>query len=336
METKRACLVAVLLTLLGPIVTWPVQAQDLNESALPTPLSMQLPGASRPGADPLRLLQSAEVRKELALSEGQIQELQQLDRDTRARVRSLAGARSRGGSASPSVAAVRGFEAQQQEVARQSRQRVAEILGPAQLEAFKAIVEASPGQDPLQLLISDGMRARLGLTEAQAEQLRQVAAQAGPPGGGRSRGAGAADGIAALSRQLEALTSSVRSRVAGILTPEQLTRLRQILLQVDMAALADPAMAGALNLTPDQQRSLALDRQRTLDAIGEGHQLPRARGPAGEVPCSALQANRTRLDPVLQQNQSRSRGVLTASQRTVLEQMEGKPLALTPPEPCRP
>jgi hypothetical protein len=297
---------------------------------------MQLPGASRPGADPLRLLQSPEVRKDLSLSEVQIRELQQLDRDTRARVRSLAGARTRGGTASPSVAAVRGFEAQQQEAARQARQKVAEILGPAQLEAFKAIVEATPGQDPLLLLLSPEVGARLGLTATQTEQLRQLAAQAGPPGGGRSRGSAATAGIAGLSGQLEALTRTVRASVARILTPDQLTRLRQILLQVDGAALADPAMAGALNLTPEQQRALALDRQQTLDAIGEGHRLPRSRGPAGEVPCSALQANRTRLDPVLQQNQSRSRGVLTASQRSLLEQMEGKPLALTPPEPCRP
>jgi hypothetical protein len=335
MEIQRACLLAVLLTLIGPFGARSVQAQELREGVLPDPLSMQLPGASRPGADPLRLLQSPEVRKDLSLTESQIQQLQQLDRDTRARVRGLAGARARGGTASPSVTAVRGFEAQQQEAARQSRQRVAEILGPGQLEAFKAIVESSPGQDPLELLTSDGVSARLGLTEAQMLQLRQLAAQVGPPREARSRGA-AGDGIAGLSRQLEALTSSVRSSVARILTPGQLSRFRQILLQVDAAALADPAMAGALNLTPEQQKALALDRQRTFDAIGEGHQVPRSRGPAGEVPCSALQANRTRLDPVLQQSQSRSRGVLTASQRTVLEQMEGKPLPLTPPEPCRP
>ena len=274
MDTQRVCLLAVLLTLLGPFGARSVLAQDLNESVLPDPLSMQLPGASRPGADPLRLLQYPEVRKDLSLSDGQIQQLQQLDRDTRARVRSLAGGRTRGGTASPSVAAVRVFEAQQQEAARQSRQRVAEILEPGQLEAFKAIVESSPRQDPLQLLISDGVRSRLGLTAAQTQQLRQLAVQVGPPREGRSRG-GASDGIAALSRQLEALTSSVRSSVAGILTPQQLSRFRQILLQVDAAALADPAMAGALNLTPDQQRSLALDRQRTLDAVGEGHQVPR-------------------------------------------------------------
>ncbi|MEA5390331.1 Spy/CpxP family protein refolding chaperone [Cyanobium gracile UHCC 0139] len=326
---------AVLVALMAPLAAGPLLAQTSGDATLPDPVVMQLPGASRPGADPLQLLRQPQVRQELSLSDAQMQQLEQLDKDIRARVRSLSAPRTRGGAAAPPVGAVRGFEADQQQAAREARQRVAEILTPEQLGAFRAIVEANPGTDPLQLLLSDGARVRLGLSAGQTQQLRQLASRMRPPEGGRTRGS-EGNPVAAQSRQLESLTRSTRATVASILTPQQLSRFRQILVQVDGAQLADPAMAGALNLTSEQQQALALDQQKTFDAIGDGYKAPRTRGPGGTIPCPVVEANRARLEPVIQQGQARSRGLLTSSQLAVLQQMEGEPIALTPPEPCGP
>jgi hypothetical protein len=75
MNRRRNSVGSVLLTLVLTVPCLAAIAQSPEEEKLPDPVIMLLPGAARPGADPLRLLQNPQVQKELALSTRQIEQL---------------------------------------------------------------------------------------------------------------------------------------------------------------------------------------------------------------------------------------------------------------------
>jgi hypothetical protein len=329
---KSALALAVVLASL-PAQAAPAQAPA--EGQIPDPVSMRLPGAAKPGTDPLQLMQNGQVQKDLGLSASQVERLRQLNDQSRARVRSVA--RTRGGpGAAPSVGAVRGYEAQQQQAQQDARQKVAEILQPSQLQQFRMIVESQPGADPLELLQSDQVRSALGLSQDQAGQLRQLAEQLRAGAGGRTRGASpGSQELAAQRTRLDQQVREARQQVAEILTAQQLQRLKQILVQVDVAALADPALATPLGLTPAQQRQLATSQAEGLEAIGTSFKAVRTRSGDPVAQCAGVNANRSSLDPLLQQSRQRTRGVLTAEQLATLKQLEGTPIRLDPPA-CAP
>ncbi len=320
------------ITLASLLLSLPALAAPAPaEGQIPDPVSMLLPGAAKPGTDPLQLLQNARVQKDLALSASQVEQLKQLNDQTRSRVRSMA--RTRGGpAASPSVSAVRGYEAQQQQLNQDARQKVAEILRPNQLEQFRQLVESQQGADPLELLLSDQVRAVLALSEDQVGQLSQLAQQLRAGSGGRTRGASpGGQEVGAVRTRLDQQVREARQQVADILTTPQLQRLKQILVQVDVTALADPALASSLGLTPEQQRTLVKSQEQDFETIGATFKPVRTRSGDPVAQCAGVASNRTNLDPVLQQNRQRSRGVLTSEQLATLQQLEGKPIRLDPP-----
>ncbi len=331
-------IVKAAITLAAVLFSLPAKAAPAAapaEGQIPDPVSMRLPGAAKPGTDPLQLLQNGQVQKDLGLSASQVDRLRQLNDQTRARVRSAA--RTRGGpGAAPSVGAVRGYEAQQQQAQQDARQKVAEILQPQQLQQFRMIVESQPGADPMELLQSEQVGSALGLSQDQAGQLRQLAEQLRAGAGGRTRGASpGSQELAAQRTRLDQQVREARQQVAEILTAQQLQRLKQIVVQLDVAALADPALATPLGLTPAQQRQLATSQAEGLEAIGTNFKAVRTRSGDPLAQCAGVTANRTSLDPLLQQSRQRTRGVLTAEQLATLQQLEGTPIRLAPP-PCAP
>jgi hypothetical protein len=111
------------------------RAETPKESSLPNPDVLEvLPGASRPGSDPLQLIQAEQVQKELELSDNQIEQLQQIDQQ----VRSQLNQRSRGIDTSQDM---------EKEV-QDARQQVAGVLQPDQLERFREILLQVNGWAP--------------------------------------------------------------------------------------------------------------------------------------------------------------------------------------------
>lgn len=324
------------ITLAALLISLPAKAAPAPgpaEGQIPDPVTMLLPGAAKPGTDPLQLMQNPQVQKDLGLSASQAERLQQLNVQTRSRVRSLA--RTRGGPGStPTVSAVRGYEAQQQQDRQDARQKVSEILRPNQLQQFRQIVESQQGADPLELLQSDQVRKALAMTEDQIAQVQQLSQQV--RAGGRTRGASpGSQEVAAQRTRLDQQVREARQQVADILTAQQLQRLKQILVQVDVAALADPALATPLGLTPAQQRQLVTSQEQGFEAIGTTFKPVRTRSGGQVAQCAGVVSNRNSLDPVLQQSRQRTRGVLTTEQLATLKQLEGKPIRLDPPA-CSP
>ena len=112
-----------------------------------------LPGANRPGSDPLQLLLlSSQVQKELGLSSTQIQQLQQINKQVRS---SLASSTR---SANP--------KADLENKTREAQSQVSEVLQPRQLARFREILYQVNAYDAAR-----EQSASLGLTQEQQQKI---------------------------------------------------------------------------------------------------------------------------------------------------------------------
>jgi Spy/CpxP family protein refolding chaperone len=119
------------ISLLVGLGNLPALADPPAETTPPAPdRTRVLPGAGRPGSDPLQLLQLPKVQQELQLTEEQIQKLKAIDTGTRERLRQ----RTRGADLERQV--------------QQTRQQVADVLKPQQLARFRGILLQVNGWEP--------------------------------------------------------------------------------------------------------------------------------------------------------------------------------------------
>lgn len=130
-----------------------------------------------------------------------------------------------------------------------------------------------PGIPPFQLLGSDPVQAELKLTDEQKQKLRDfiaafqkdsdaeiAALRALPP---QQQQAKMAELQQASAKRLDTL----RTQLEGVLTPEQLTELRQIAFQ--MIVVVNPQVMEALNVTEAQRKDLEQLNKQTEAKIWE-------------------------------------------------------------------
>jgi hypothetical protein len=166
-------------------------------------------------------------------------------------------------------------------------------------EPVRQELDLNPGQTSQILKLTRQARQRRRRQQARRNQRprRQAAAKEG-----RAR-AIAAEVLADLDR-------------AGVLTPEQKSRLRQLVWQQqNVAAFADPVVQEALKLTPDQQKA-------ARSSLVEMRQQVRAhRDNSDEAAEEAPETIRkAALDRIL--------GLLDEEQKHRWEQLKGRPFAL--------
>jgi hypothetical protein len=185
-----------------------------------------------------------------------------------------------------------------------------------------------PGSDPFTLLENDRtVQADLGLTEDQRRHLADTGVLF------RSRLAELAQaGDAASRAEMERLEWTSRGAIARILTPRQLERLREIMLQLQGPCLAagDPMLAETLHLSREQSQAI----QAACRQIGQDMRTTFRAPPSGSKRCSVLLGNRVRIDRVRANGEARVLALLTAEQRDALDRMKGRTLALEPPMPA--
>lgn len=189
----------------------------------------------------------------------------------------------------------------------------------------------SPGSDPTMLLAnSPRVQAELGLSEDQIQRLRQTEHRF------RSRHHKIAQAADESSKaDMEHRIRTDRGAIDQILTPEQLQRLRQIMLRLEGPCLAihDRHFAREMRLNREQQQEIAsICRQVAMD-IRKAIRPPMP----GEDACTASLSIRTRIERRQLQGDVRIEGLLSQQQRDKLEQMQGPEIALEPmlPPPCR-
>jgi len=186
-----------------------------------------------------------------------------------------------------------------------------------------------PGADPLQVLANSfQVQQDLGLAPHQIRnlqlasrnfltQMQELMRPGIPPEQAR----------AAMQEQME----KTRPMIARELTPEQLGRLQQILLQIQgpCTVAADPRAAAQLGLSPQTQAQAAAVCQQRGQQMRATFQPPAP----GEPPCAAAARNRDLLMRIRADSDARVLALFTPEQRRAFAQMEGRPLALEPPMP---
>jgi hypothetical protein len=185
----------------------------------------------------------------------------------------------------------------------------------------------SPGSDPFMLIEnSRQVQVDLGLS---ADQIRRL----GDSGQlFRTQIAELAHGTNPSSRaDMERHKWTSRGAIARILTPEQLRRLQEIMLQIEGPCLtvSDQRLGQDLGLSGEQVERMRSACQQLSRDMGQAFQMPESRGDR----CVMLRANRERIERVRMEGQTRVLALLSGHQRRTLQSMAGRELALEPVMP---
>lgn len=188
-----------------------------------------------------------------------------------------------------------------------------------------------PGADPFQLLEnSQEVQTDLGLTPDQLSRLNRASRnfrtqlqelsspRAGlPPNEARAK--------------IEQHIDDTRGMIARELTPTQLARLQQIMLQLEgpCLAMADQPVADQLRLTEDQHQAIAKACDGRTKQMREAFKPPGANASF----CDSMIENRNRVEQVRSRADQRILALLDASQKERLQRLSGRKLKLTPPMP---
>jgi hypothetical protein len=157
------------------------------------------------------------------------------------------------------------------------------------------------------LLRQEPVQAELGLSGDQKERLAGLADGGLRDEGGRNPREMTQEERREWMAQLQERMSKLDDNVREILTPDQLTRLREIRVQaMGPNVAADPDLAKQIGITDAQQEKLAGLRQKMREARGEG-------GPAG----------------LREKMENAFTDMLTPEQKAKLESLRGKPFDLS-------
>lgn len=184
-----------------------------------------------------------------------------------------------------------------------------------------------PGADPFMLLEnSRQVQADLDLSE---DQIRRLGHSGQLFRSQLQELAHATD--AASKSEMERQIWASRGAIAKILDRQQLQRLQQIMLQIEGPCLAvnDPRFSQELGLSEAQLTAMNNTCRQVATEMRAAFRPPAP----GEEPCSAIYANRDRMEGLRAQGRARVVALLSSSQQRRLQDMQGRDLALEPMVP---
>jgi Spy/CpxP family protein refolding chaperone len=185
------------------------------------------------------------------------------------------------------------------------------------------------GTDPLHLLQTAKVKQELKITDEQSAKLAKVAEKydreaASKLGNVRMdvlTGQEKAGKQQEIRETEDKLIEASRQEVSGILTPAQLDRLKQILLQVNGAeALQDKEVAKKIGITPEETKKL---QKLQLQTNANLRSSVGTHGSSGQVG-----ANIQAADKIDNQAQERYLSTLTPEQKQKLDGLAGAPFKL--------
>jgi hypothetical protein len=185
------------------------------------------------------------------------------------------------------------------------------------------------GTDPLHLLQTAKVKKELKITDEQSAQLTKIADKyhreaASKLGNGRTEGLNAQS----IRQTGDKLIESSRQEVSAVLNPEQLNRLKQILLQVNgPESLQDKEVAKQVGFTAGESEKL----KKLLDQTSNELRSSLGTGPVGMNDPNQIQkfgANPPNVSKIDNQVQNQYLGVMTVEQRQKLETLRGAPFTL--------
>jgi Spy/CpxP family protein refolding chaperone len=196
----------------------------------------------------------------------------------------------------------------------------------------------------LGLLRLEQVQKELNLSDQQKEKLKGLGREARPErpaDGGDLTPEERQQKLDEFRKKARERMEKIEKRLAEILKPEQLERLKQIRLQATgAAALADPQVVKALGITDDQRAKL----KKLYDGAGEKRR--ELRGSMRDLSPDEREAkraeNQKKIRQIEKELMDKALEVLTPEQREKFEKMKGKKFdldfsALVPPrQPNRP
>jgi hypothetical protein len=144
------------------------QFRPKDEGTLPPPSMVGLPGASRYGTDPLHLLQTAKVKKELNITDEQSAKLAKIADKYDQEVASKLGSGQTGGLSAQAVRETG------DKLIESSRQEVSLVLNGSQLNRLKQILLQVNGAEALQ---DKEVAKQIGFTAGESAKLKKLLAQ---------------------------------------------------------------------------------------------------------------------------------------------------------------
>jgi Spy/CpxP family protein refolding chaperone len=170
MKTHVSQAILVLAVALNWTLLANAQFKPNDEGNLPPPSMIGLPGASRYGTDPLHLLQTAKVKKELKITDEQSAQLAKIaDKYHREAASKLGNARTEGLSA-------QAIRQTGDKLIESSRQEVSSVLSGEQLNRLKQILLQVNGPESLQ---DKEVAKQVGFTAGESEKLKKLLDQTG-------------------------------------------------------------------------------------------------------------------------------------------------------------
>lgn len=176
----------------------------------------------------------------------------------------------------------------------------------------------------IQLAMRSDVQADLGVTDAEKSKLADLQEKMRAErraGSGRANGAGAPSPAdqEAMRARMQQMQEEQHKQLAEILTPEQMTRLGEIRLQIlGPRALADAKVQKSLDFTADQTAKIKELQQKQQEANREIRDKMQAGTLSNEEGRELMQKNQKTLGDEFAK-------VLTAAQADKFKAMQGKP-----------
>jgi hypothetical protein len=190
------------------------------------------------------------------------------------------------------------------------------------------------GTDPLHLLQAAKVKQELKITDDQSSKLAKVANKydqeaASKLGSVQLQGLSGQQKVGKEQEVREAgdqLIESSRKEVSSILNPDQLNRLKQILLQVNGAeALQDKEVAKQVGITPEESAKIEKIQMQTSGILRNSLGMPSNGGTAKP---QMLGADLQAADKINDHAQNQYMGALTTDQKQKLDKLRGAPFTL--------
>jgi hypothetical protein len=190
------------------------------------------------------------------------------------------------------------------------------------------------GTDPLHLLQTAKVKQELKITDDQSSKLAKVANKydqeaASKLGSVQLQGLSGQQKVGKEQEVREAgdqLIESSRKEVSSILNPDQLNRLKQILLQVNGAeALQDKEVAKQVGITPEESAKIEKIQMQTSGILRNSLGMPSNGGTAKP---QMLGADLQAADKINDHAQNQYMGALTTDQKQKLDKLRGAPFTL--------
>ncbi|WP_407166081.1 hypothetical protein [Bradyrhizobium sp. ORS 111] len=188
-----------------------------------------------------------------------------------------------------------------------------------------------PGADPFQLLEnSEEVQADLGLTRDQIARLNRASRNFRTT---LQELSVAKPGVSPEAQRaaVERHVRDTRGMIARELTPAQLGRLQQIMLQLEGPCLAviDQAVAEQLKLNRFQQEAIG----RACETRSAQMKRAFVAAPPGASYCTTMVDNRRRVEAIRVQADQQILALLESTQKDMFTRLIGKKLKLTAPMP---